>query len=158
MTTLHDFEAKTIDGTTKPLRDFEGKALLVVNVASQCGLTPQYAQLEALYEKYRARGLEILGFPSNQFGAQEPGTDAEIKTFCESKFGVEFPMFSKVDVNGADAHALYGWLREQTGGKDIGWNFEKFLIGKNGAVVARFSPKTSPDDPKLVEAIEKALA
>jgi glutathione peroxidase len=158
MTTLHDFQASTIDGAAKALGDYRGKALLVVNVASQCGLTPQYTKLQEVYEKNRARGIEVLGFPCNQFGAQEPGTEGEIKKFCETKFGVTFPMFAKLDVNGPSAHPLYAWLRSETGGKDIGWNFEKFVIGKDGRIVGRFSPKAAPDDPQILAALDRALA
>jgi glutathione peroxidase len=158
MKTLHDFREKTIDGAEKSLADYRGKAVLVVNVASQCGLTPQYSKLQALYEQYRERGLEILGFPCNQFMGQEPGTADEIKTFCETSYGVTFPLFSKLDVNGAAADPLYQWLKRETGGADISWNFEKFLVGKDGKVVERFSPKTVPDDSKIASAIERALS
>ncbi len=157
MNTLHDFRATTIDGTEKSLADYRGKAVLVVNVASQCGLTPQYSKLEEIYEKYQARGLEVLAFPCNQFGGQEPGTEPEIKTFCETKYGVTFPMFGKLDVNGDTAHPLYQWLKSETGAKDITWNFEKFLIAKDGSVAGRFGPKTAPDAPELVTAIESAI-
>lgn len=158
MTTLHDFDAKTIDGTDKSLADYRGKAVLVVNVASQCGLTPQYGPLQSLYQRERARGLEILGFPCNQFMGQEPGSEGEIKSFCETSYGVTFPLFAKIEVNGAGAHPLYQWLKSETGGKDVAWNFEKFVVGKDGAIVERFSPKTAPDDPKVLAAIERALA
>jgi glutathione peroxidase len=161
MTTMHDFTAKTIDGTDKKLSDYAGKALLVVNVASQCGLTPQYEGLQALYQQYGGRGLEVLGFPCNQFGAQEPGTEGQIKTFCETRFGVTFPMFAKLEVNGAGRAPLYAFLTAQPtrpdGPGDIQWNFAKFLVDKQGAVVARFSPTVTPSDPELVQAIEKAL-
>jgi glutathione peroxidase len=161
MTSAHDFEAKTIDGTNKSLADYAGKALLVVNVASACGLTPQYTALEALQKKYGAKGFTVLGFPCNQFGAQEPGTEAEIKTFCETKFDVTFPLFSKVDVNGAKQHPLYAWLEAQPtspdGPGDITWNFAKFLIGKDGSVLARFKPKEDPSGEKVVAAIESAI-
>lgn len=132
--------------------------MLVVNVASQCGLTPQYAKLQELYERYRDRGFEVLGFPCNQFGAQEPGTEAEIRSFCETKYGVTFPLFAKIEVNGPGAHPLYQWLERETGGGEIAWNFEKFLVDRQGAVRARFSPRTPPDDPEIVRAIEAALA
>ncbi|AKF11704.1 glutathione peroxidase [Sandaracinus amylolyticus] len=157
MTTLHDFQVKTIDGATKSLADYRGKALLVVNVASQCGLTPQYSKLQSLYEQYGAKGAEVLGFPCNQFMGQEPGTENEIKTFCETSYGVTFPLFSKIEVNGGGAHPLYQWLKGETGGGDIQWNFEKFVVGKDGRVVERFSPKTAPDDPKIVAALQRAL-
>jgi glutathione peroxidase len=161
MTTAHDFHAKTIDGTDKSLADYAGKALLLVNVASKCGLTPQYEKLEALHRKYADRGLVVLGFPCNQFGGQEPGTEAEIQTFCQSKYDVTFPMFSKIDVNGATKHALYAWLESEPtkpeGPGDITWNFAKFLVGKDGRVVARFSPKEDPSGEKVASAIEAAL-
>jgi glutathione peroxidase len=162
MTNVHDFSAATIDGAAKPLKDYAGKTLLIVNVASQCGLTPQYAGLQKLYEHYRGRGLEVLGFPCNQFGSQEPGTEAQIKTFCESRFGVTFPMFAKLEVNGAGRHPLYAHLTTQAtqpdGPGDIQWNFAKFLIDKQGSVVARFPPTTAPDAPELTSAIERTLA
>ena len=161
MTTAHDFTAKTIDGKDKSLKDYAGKTLLIVNVASQCGLTPQYSGLQKLYEDYHARGLEVLGFPCNQFGAQEPGSEAQIKTFCETRFAVKFPLFAKVEVNGAGRHPLYAFLTSQStqpdGSGDIQWNFAKFLIDKNGKVAARFSPTVTPGDPELVNAIEKTL-
>jgi glutathione peroxidase len=161
MTTIADFEAKTIDGENQSLRDYQGNVVLVVNVASQCGLTPQYGPLEEVYEQFKDRGFAVLGFPCNQFGAQEPGSESQIKQFCESKFGVTFPMFTKVDVNGAGAHPLYQWLTaeptEPEGPGAIAWNFGKFLIGRDGKVIARFSPKVSPTDPKLTSAIETAL-
>ncbi|HJL20251.1 MAG TPA: glutathione peroxidase [Sandaracinaceae bacterium LLY-WYZ-13_1] len=161
MTTLHDFTMKTIDGDERSLEDYAGKAVLVVNVASECGLTPQYEGLEKLHETYGDRGLAVLGFPCNQFGAQEPGTEAEIKEFCTSNYGVEFPMFAKIEVNGDGAHPLYQWLKAETIGPDdageIPWNFAKFLVGKDGRVLARFSPKAAPDDAQVVQAIEKAL-
>ena len=161
MTTAHDFTATTIDGTAKPLKDYAGKALLIVNVASQCGLTPQYAGLQKLHEQYGGRGLAVLGFPCNQFGGQEPGSEGQIKTFCETKFGVTFPMFAKVDVNGAGRHPLYEFLTSQTtspdGPGDIQWNFAKFLIGKDGKVIARFPPTDTPESAEITAAIEKAL-
>jgi glutathione peroxidase len=161
MPTLHDFTAKSIDGEKRSLRDFEGKAVLVVNVASRCGLTPHYAGLQKLYEAQAARGLEVLGFPCNQFGAQEPGTEAEVKAFCTTRYGVTFPMFSKIEVNGAGRHPLYAWLAGEPsapeGPGDIKWNFTKFVIGRDGTLVARFDPRTEPGDPKLAAAIEKAL-
>ncbi len=161
MTTAHDFHAKTIDGTDKSLGDYAGKALLVVNVASKCGLTPQYEGLEALQKKYGDRGFAVLGFPCNQFAGQEPGAEADIKTFCQSKYDVTFPLFSKVDVNGETKHPLYAWLETQPtspeGPGDITWNFAKFLIAKDGSIVARFSPKEDPSGAKIVAAIESAL-
>lgn len=156
MTTLHDFQVKTIDGADKSLADYRGKALLVVNVASQCGLTPQYSKLQALYAAHAAEGVEVLGFPCNQFMGQEPGTEGEIKTFCETSYGVTFPLFSKIEVNGPGAHPLYQWLESETGGGEIQWNFEKFVIDREGRVVERFSPKTAPDDPKILAALERA--
>jgi glutathione peroxidase len=162
MATAHDFSAKTIDGADKSLKDYSGKALLIVNVASQCGLTPQYSGLQMLYEEFRGRGLEVLGFPCNQFGSQEPGTEAQIKTFCETRFAVTFPLFAKLEVNGAGRHPLYGFLTSQAtqpdGPGDIQWNFAKFVVDKSGTVVARFSPTVTPSAPELVEAIEKTLA
>lgn len=161
MTTAHDFHAKTIDGTDQSLGDYAGKAVLVVNVASKCGLTPQYAKLEALQQQYGARGFAVLGFPCNQFAGQEPGTEADIKAFCQTKYDVTFPLFSKIDVNGQNRHPLYAWLEAQPttpeGPGDITWNFAKFLIGKDGNVVARFSPKEDPSGAKVVAAIESAL-
>lgn len=161
MTTVHDLSARTIDGADKPLRDFAGKALLVVNVASKCGLTPQYKALEQLYRTYKDRGLEVLGFPCNQFGAQEPGTEADIKLFCSTKYDVTFPMFAKLDVNGPGAHPLYAHLTSQAtkpdGAGDITWNFAKFLVGKDGRVIARFSPKEDPSGATIKSAIESAL-
>lgn len=162
MSNVHDLSAKTIDGTDKSLGDYRGKVLLVVNVASRCGLTPHYTGLEKLYRDKHAAGLEVLGFPCNQFGAQEPGTEAEIQSFCQSKYDVTFPLFSKIDVNGPNQHPLYGQLtsaptKPATSG-DIAWNFEKFVIGKDGSITARFAPPTAPDDPALVAAIDSALA
>jgi glutathione peroxidase len=157
-----DFSAKTIDGKQQALQDYAGKVLLVVNVASACGLTPHYAGLEQLYRKYRERGLEVLAFPCNQFGAQEPGTEAEIKEFCSTKYDVSFPMFSKIDVNGEGRHPFYAWLttRETApdGPGDIAWNFAKFVVDRDGHVVARFAPQTEPEDAELVAAVERALS
>jgi glutathione peroxidase len=161
MPTLHDFSAKTIDGTSKSLGDYKGKVALVVNVASQCGLTPQYAGLEELYANFKDKGLVVLGFPCNQFGGQEPGTEGEIKTFCETKFGVTFPMFSKVDVNGAGRDPLYAFLTSEPtspdGPGDIRWNFAKFLVDRDGKVVARFAPTTPPASEEIVSAVEQQL-
>jgi glutathione peroxidase len=158
---IHDFTATTIDGTAKPLKEYAGKTLLLVNVASQCGLTPQYAGLQALYERYHGRGFEVLGFPCNQFGSQEPGSETQIKTFCETRFGVTFPLFAKLEVNGAGRHPLYAFLTAEStqpdGSGDIQWNFAKFLIDKAGHVVGRFSPTVAPDAPELTQAIEAAL-
>ena len=135
--------------------------MLIVNVASKCGLTPQYKQLEEVYTKYKGKGFEVLGFPANEFGKQEPGTNTEISTFCTSKFGVDFPMFSKIVVKGEGIHPLYQFLtsKETNPGLDgdIKWNFEKFLVGRDGKVVKRFDPRTKPDDPAVIEAIEQEL-
>jgi len=161
MEKVHDFTAATIDGNEKSLADFAGKTLLIVNVASQCGLTPQYKGLEELHRKYKGRGFAVLGFPCNQFAGQEPGTDEEIRTFCETRFNVTFPMFSKVDVNGDDRHPLYEFLTSQPtqpdGPGDIKWNFAKFLVDKQGAVVARFDPAVEPTSKELTGTIEEAL-
>jgi glutathione peroxidase len=157
MPTLHDFKAKTIRGEEKKLADYKGQVALVVNVASECGLTPQYKGLEALNRKYRERGLRVLGFPANEFGAQEPGTNDQIARFCTSKFDVSFDMFGKVVVKGAGIDPLFQWLTSSTGG-DIKWNFGKFLIGKNGEILARFEPQVEPESAEVTQAIEKALA
>jgi glutathione peroxidase len=157
MTNFHDFSLKMIDGRSMPTQNYEGSVVLVVNVASECGLTPQYTGLENLYKHYKDRGLVVLGLPCNQFGAQEPGSEAKIKEFCEVKYGVDFPLTSKIEVNGPGAHPLYAWLRSQSGGTDIQWNFEKFLIGKDGKVIKRYSPKTVPEDAGLKADIQAAL-
>jgi glutathione peroxidase len=161
MTTLHDFKQTTLDGEEQSLAAYEGKAVLVVNVASKCGLTPQYAGLQKLHDTYSARGFEVLGFPCNQFAGQEPGTAEEIREFCDRKYGVSFPLFAKIDVNGEKRAPLYRWLTSEPtqpdGPGDILWNFGKFLVDKQGAVVARFNPRVAPDAPELVSAIEKAL-
>ncbi len=158
---VHDFSVKTITGSDRSLADYKGKALLVVNVASACGLTPQYAALEKLHETYGARGLAILGFPANEFGAQEPGTNDEIKTFCETKFGVKFDMFGKVKVKGEGIDPLFDFLTSKNDNPDFGgsikWNFNKFLIDKNGKVIARFEPQVEPTAPEVTKAIEAAL-
>lgn len=161
MTTgLYDIAVDRLQGGSTKLEEYAGKVLLIVNTASRCGLTPQYEGLEALYRKYKDRGLVVLGFPSNQFGAQEPGSAEQIASFCSTKYDVSFPMFSKIDVNGADAHPLYAQLKQaqpgQGGAPDIQWNFEKFLVGKRGEVIARYAPTTKPD--ALVADIEQALA
>ncbi|HYA80724.1 MAG TPA: glutathione peroxidase [Methylocystis sp.] len=158
MTTLHDFDAKTIDGDTQSLKAYAGKALLVVNVASKCGFTPQYEGLEALYRKYAPQGFAVLGFPCDQFGHQEPGSDAEIASFCSTSYDVTFPMFSKIEVNGDNAHPLYKFLKQQAPGllgtEAIKWNFTKFLIDKQGRVVKRFAPNDAPESiEKDVEAL-----
>ncbi|MCX8070956.1 MAG: glutathione peroxidase [Candidatus Binatia bacterium] len=159
--TVHDFSARAIDGTETSLSEFAGKVLLIVNVASQCGLTPQYRGLQELYEHYRERGFAVLGFPCNQFGGQEPGTEEEIRTFCETRYHVTFPLFSKIEVNGPNRHPLYAFLTQQQtqpdGPGDIQWNFAKFLIDRQGKVVARFAPATAPVSEEVVEAIERTL-
>jgi glutathione peroxidase len=152
---LHDFTMKSIDGKDTPLASFKGHPVLVVNVASQCGYTPQYKGLESLYQKYKGQGLVVLGVPANDFGAQEPGSDAEIKTFCSRNYNVTFPMLSKVSVKGAGMTPLYGYLT-QTGG-DVKWNFTKFLVGKDGKVLQRFEPGIEPESPEVIRAVETAL-
>jgi glutathione peroxidase len=156
---VHEFTMKTIDGQQRKLSDYKGKVLLIVNVASECGLTPQYDGLERLHEKYAARGLRVLGFPANEFGAQEPGSDAQIKQFCTMKFGVKFDMFSKIVVKGPGIHPLYDFLTRQSGfDGEIEWNFGKFLVDQDGTVVARFDPETAPESKPVVSAIESLLA
>jgi glutathione peroxidase len=157
MASLHDFSVKTIDGKDKALKDYQGKPVLLVNVASACGLTPQYAGLEKLFREYKDKGLVVLGLPCNQFGAQEPGSEAEIQKFCSLNYDVSFPLSSKIEVNGAGAHPLYSWLRNETGGTDIQWNFEKFLVGKDGKIIKRYSPRLEPEDKTLRKDIESAL-
>jgi len=157
MNSFYDFEIKTIDGQVKSLKDYKGKAVLVVNVASQCGLTPQYAGLEKLQREFKDLGFTVLGLPCNQFGQQEPGNEIQIKEFCSVNYGVSFPLTSKIEVNGATRHPLYQWLITGTGGADIQWNFEKFLIGKDGRIVKRYSPKTAPEDPQLRADLQAAL-
>ncbi|MGJ3508860.1 glutathione peroxidase [Enemella sp. A6] len=178
MTSLHDFTATRLDGTEQNLSDYAGKAVLVVNTASECGLTPHYEGLQKLHEQYADRGLAVLGFPCNQFGAQEPGTESEIADFCRANYGVEFPMFAKVDVNGPDAHPLFAWLRSERpegkgtppagfaehlanqprgeNGDYLEWNFTKFLVGKDGRVIERYLPSETPES--LAGDIEAALA
>src|ERR1700761_4318886 len=159
MASVYDFTATDITGREVSLNDYRGKVLLIVNTASKCGFTPQYGGLEELYKRYADKGLEILGFPSNQFGAQEPGDEAEIATFCSLTYDVTFPMFAKIDVNGPKAHPLYDYLKREKKGllgtEAIKWNFTKFLIGKDGEVAARFAPQTAPKD--IAAAIEKLL-
>ena len=158
MTTVHDFSATSIDGIERQLVDYKGKVVLVVNTASQCGFTGQYKGLEELYRTYADRGLVVLGFPCDQFGHQEPGDEEEIATFCERNFGVTFPLFSKIDVNGPDAHPLYQWLRsEKSGfvGDKIRWNFTKFLIDTEGNVVERYGSRTTPS--QIADDIEALL-
>lgn len=179
MSKIQQIAVTSIDGKPQTLADYAGKVLLVVNVASKCGLTPQYESLEKSYEQYRDKGLVVLGFPCNQFGAQEPGSEAEIQDFCTTNYGVKFPMFSKLDVNGDSRHPLYqaliaaqpkategGGMRAKLAGygrvpendSDVLWNFEKFLISRSGEVVGRFDPDIASDDPKLLQAIEEQLA
>ena len=158
MTTFHDFSATAIDGVETDLAQYKGKTVLVVNVASKCGFTPQYEGLENLYEQYEDQGLVVLGFPCDQFGHQEPGSEDEIQEFCQLTYGVKFPMFAKVDVNGSDAHPLYQWLRTQKGGvlgDRIKWNFTKFLIDGDGNVVKRYASTTKPE--KITADIEAQL-
>ncbi len=158
MTTAYDFSARTIDGAEQSLADYRGKALLIVNVASKCGFTPQYTGLEALHRKLAARGFAVLGFPCDQFGHQEPGDEAEIKSFCSVNYDVTFPLFAKIEVNGANAHPLYRWLKKEKSGvlgtEAIKWNFTKFLVDANGRVVRRYGPA---DRPESIEADAVAL-
>ena len=156
MPSAHDFSAKTITGQDKSLADYKGNVLLIVNVASECGLTPQYDGLEKLHETYADKGLRVVGFPANEFGAQEPGSNEKIDEFCRTKYGVKFDMMGKVVVKGDGIHPLFAWLTKETGG-DIKWNFGKFLVGKNGEILKRFEPKVEPLDPEVTGAIEKAL-
>jgi len=159
MTTAYDFSFRSIDGGAMPLTNFKGNALLVVNVASQCGLTPQYEGLEALWKTYRDKGLVVLGVPANDFGAQEPGTEKEIKTFCETRFAVDFPMTAKEHVIGADAHPLYKWVAGELGDAAAPkWNFHKYLFGRDGAIAGTFGSRMTPDAPELAAAIKETLA
>ncbi len=157
---LHEIAVKDIDGKDATLGAYKGKVLLIVNVASKCGYTPQYEGLEATYEKYKAKGFSVLGFPCNQFGGQEPGSNEQIKQFCSSTYHVTFPMFDKIDVNGEHRHPLYTALagKESPFPGDIKWNFGKFLIGRDGKILKRFDSKAKPDSPEVTEAIEAALA
>ncbi|MCI4566535.1 glutathione peroxidase [Lysobacter sp. CFH 32150] len=159
MTTAYDFSATDIDGQARPLSDYAGKVLLIVNVASKCGFTPQYTGLEKLWQDYRDRGLVVLGFPCDQFGHQEPGDEAEIKNFCSLNYDVDFPLYAKIDVNGRNAHPLWKWLKDEKGGllgiDAIKWNFTKFLVGRDGKVVKRYAPAEKPES--LVRDIEAAL-
>ncbi len=161
MADIYGFTAKTIDGANQPLADYRDKVLLVVNVASKCGLTPQYDALQKIHAEYADKGFAVLGFPCNQFAGQEPGSDADVKAFCSTSYGVTFPMFSKIDVNGTGKAPLYAWLTEQAtqpdGPGDIKWNFAKFVVGRNGKVLARFAPPTSPSAPEVRQSIESAL-
>lgn len=160
MTTAYEFEAVDIDGNNVSLADYRGKALLIVNVASKCGFTPQYTGLEKLWQDYRERGLVVLGFPCDQFGNQEPGNEEEIKNFCSLTYEVDFPMFAKIEVNGANAHPLWKWLKKEKGGllgiDAIKWNFTKFLVGRDGKPLKRYAPTDKPES--LTGDIEKALA
>ncbi len=158
MSTIYDFTAERMDGSMQPLAEFEGQVLLVVNTASKCGFTPQFEGLETLNEQYKDQGLTVIGFPCNQFGSQDPGSNDEIGAFCEKNYGVSFPMMAKVDVNGAEAHPIFKWLKDQKGGlltDGIKWNFTKFLIGSDGQVIDRYAPTTKPEAIK--KDIEKAL-
>ncbi len=157
---LHDIPLKDINGKATSLKAYEGKVILVVNVASKCGLTPQYKGLEATHQKFKDKGFLVAGFPCNQFGGQEPGTNEEIKEFCSTKYSVSFPLFDKLDVNGANRHPLYTQLagKDSPFPGDIKWNFGKFLIGRDGKIIKRFEPRTAPDAPEVVQAIEAALA
>jgi glutathione peroxidase len=153
---VYDFKMKNIDGKEVNLADYKGKVLVIVNVASKCGLTPQYESLEAFYKKYQGKGVEVLGFPANNFMGQEPGTEAEIKQFCSTKYGVTFPMFGKISVKGSDMHPLYKYLTEATG-ENVSWNFQKFLVNKDGKVVQSFSPRTKVDSEEVIKAVEALL-
>jgi glutathione peroxidase len=160
MTSVYDFEARQIDGTDVPLSQYKGRVLLIVNTASKCGFTPQFEGLEALYKKYAAQGLAVLGFPSNQFANQDPGTNEEIGAFCVKNYGVSFPMMEKIEVNGSGATPLYNWLTKEApgllGSTAIKWNFTKFLIGKDGRVLKRYAPMDTP--ASMARDIERALA
>ena len=160
--TVYDFEALSIEGKPAQLSTQRGKVLLIVNTASECGFTPQFKGLEALWETYRDRGLVVVGFPSNEFGGQDPGSNDEIASFCQVNYGVSFPMMAKVEVNGASAHPLWKWLKAQAPGllgtEAIKWNFTKFLIGKDGSVLGRYASSVEPEDDALIAAIEKDLA
>lgn len=158
MTSIYQFEAELLDGKNKSFADYEGKVLLIVNTASKCGFTPQYAGLEKLYEQYKDQGFLVLGFPCDQFGGQEPGSSEQIGAFCQKNYGVDFPMFAKVDVKGAEAHALFRYLTNNSKGvlgNGIKWNFTKFLIGRDGKVIDRFAPTTKPES--IESEIQKAL-
>ena len=160
MTTVYDFDAQSIDGQSVPLAQFRGQVLLIVNTASACGFTPQFGGLEALHRRYGPQGLVVLGFPCNQFGSQDPGSNDEIASFCQLNFGVSFPMMAKTEVNGSEAHPLYRWLCAEApgllGSRAIKWNFTKFLVGRDGAVIRRYAPQDAPE--RLAGDIEAALA
>ena len=156
---IYGFQFKSIDGKPMKMEDYTGKVLLIVNTASQCGLTPQYKGLQGLYEKYKDKGLVIVGFPANDFGNQEPGTEGDIKTFCETNYKVTFPMAGKTVVKGENKSPIFAWLIEKSGKRDeIEWNFGKFVVGRDGTEVLRFSPRSTPESPEVIEAVEKALA
>ena len=155
---VYEFSLDSIEGTPQALSAYKGQVLLIVNTASKCGFTKQYAGLQELYEKYRERGFEVLGFPANNFGGQEPGTNEEIQQFCAVRFNVTFPMFGKISVKGRDIHPLYVWLTENPNGAPVAWNFNKFLIDRNGKLIAHFGSRTAPDDAELTAAIESALS
>ncbi len=157
-TAIADVSVKTIDGKDKPLSDYAGKVLLIVNVASYCGYTPQYKGLEALYQKYRDQGLEVLGFPCNDYGAQEPDSNDKIAQFCETRYGVTFPLFDKVHAKGSEQHPLYARLTQTAPSGDVAWNFEKFLVNKKGEVVGRYKSAVAPDSAELTSAIALELA
>jgi glutathione peroxidase len=158
---LYEFTLNSIDGQPAPLAAYKGKVLLLVNVASKCGFTPQYTALESLYEKYKTDGLVVIGFPANNFMSQEPGTDSEIKDFCSRTYSVKFPMYSKISVKGDDKAPIYHYLTEKatnpTTSGEIKWNFTKFLVARDGTILARFEPAVKPDSPEVIAAIEKAL-
>ena len=161
MTTLHDFTVRTLEGEERALSEYAGKVALIVNVASRCGLTPHYEGLEKLYRSLGERGLVVLGFPCNQFGAQEPGSPEEIRAFCSTRYEVSFPLFEKIDVNGAARAPLYAWLTAEATGPegpgDVKWNFAKFIVGRDGKILARFAPTVAPTSEELVAAVESAL-
>lgn len=160
MTTIYDFAAEKLEGGEQALSDYQGKVLLIVNTASKCGFTPQFEGLEKVFQKYRAQGLVVLGFPCNQFAGQDPGNNSEIGEFCQRNYGVSFPMFAKIDVNGSDAHPIYKFLTKEAKGilgtEAIKWNFTKFLVGRDGNVIDRFATATKPED--MAKDIEKALS
>lgn len=159
MTTIYDFSAEKLEGAMQPLSDYAGKVLLIVNTASKCGFTPQFEGLEKIYQKYKEQGLLVLGFPCNQFAGQDPGSNSEIGAFCQRNYGVSFPMFAKINVNGSDAHPLYKYLTKEAKGllgtEAVKWNFTKFLIGRDGKVIDRYATATKPE--AMAKAIEQAL-
>lgn len=157
MSELYDIAVTLNDGTETTMNAWAGHALLIVNTASECGLTEQYQDLQELFEEFMMRGFYVIAMPCNQFGGQEPGSDAEIAEFCQENYGVEFPLLAKADVNGDNAHPLFSFLKEQTGGEDISWNFEKFVVDDQGVVTARFAPRTDPQDDDVIDAIEAVL-